>query len=707
MFLRRVALAWALLPALLPVVFLWPALSGRLVPAFRDQSDFFYPSHRYTAARLLRREVPLWNSLSGNGESWIANGQNEIFYPPSLLFLMRNGARAAGLFLFFHFAASYLLFFGFLRARDQTVSSAAAGSALFSLSGAAVSLSIYWNHFAALAWLPALAWGAQLGLKTRRQRAGFGAALALTLLAGSPEIALFGLIVSALLFVLQWHAEEAARVETGDTRVRQARALAIAAVSGGLLSAIGLFPFLAALPRAAARSSIPGGGLWLAQLPSAIAAASLSQPPWLPAGSGFLQTLYVSLPVFAIAAAAFLLPDRRKEKLLWAGLAAAAVLLALLPARLPFRYPAKFIVLALFAVSLLAAEGFEALRFAPASRQRRLAAAGLAAATALAGLLLTRTPAEKATVAAAGALAALAALDNSVVRRGVALGLAAPLLAAHLAAAALPLPRLAPLAAFEKPPRAPHGKVLTSQDPLLSDWASAVLPSEESRVRRQVDSLEGYSNLPFGIAKARTASALPSAEEAIFARALDGAGNLTLPAAAAGCGEVRFPQGSGVARVLVSPTLSGAQFFFREKRATSPERALSEIVSGRFDFSRVVLVESPRGIRPSGKTMAVASTISEAPERVEYSVTLSRDAWLYRAQSWDPWWKARIDGRPVAIVRANGVFSAVFVPAGEHRVLWRYEPWPFYAGAFVSAFALLVVVGFSIFGEPPLRVRRS
>src|SRR5215470_18880851 len=101
---RRIAFLVAVFLALLPALPLWPVISGHVVPSFRDQSDFFYPSHRYTAGRLLQHEIPLWNPLSGNGESWIGNGQNEIFYPPALFFLMRNGASAAGLYLLFHFA---------------------------------------------------------------------------------------------------------------------------------------------------------------------------------------------------------------------------------------------------------------------------------------------------------------------------------------------------------------------------------------------------------------------------------------------------------------------------------------------------------------------------------------------------------------------------------------------------------------------------
>lgn len=705
MTVRRIALVWALLPSLLPAILLWGSLTGRAVPSFRDQSDFFYPMHRYTAQRLLARELPLWNALAGNGEPWIANGQNEIFYPPALSFLIRNGAVAVGIFLAFHFLAAYLLFFGFLRARDISPGAAAAGASLYAFSGVSVSFSVFWNHFAGAAWIPGMAWAAQLGLKTRRHRIGFATATAMALLAGSPEAALFGLLLSGLVFGLERSAEVRARLETGTTAVRRPGAFALAAAWGIAISAVELAPFLEGLRRGAARTSIVGGGASFRQILSLVVVPSASPTPWLPEGSRFLQTFYVSLPLLLAAAGAGLLPERKTEKRWWALTALAGLTLALLPIPVPFRYPAKLAWIFLFALALLAAEGIDALRFAPPSRGRKQLGIAFAAVALPAAVLLARTPAERGSLVLGAVLLAGAALDGSAARRGLLASGASAALAVHLLAAGLPLRRQASLATVEAPPRPAHGKVLTTQDEFLSDWSSAALPSEEGRVRRQIESLEGYTNLPFGIAKARTASALPSREEQIFTASLANVADLTKPAAAAGCGEVRFPEGETVARVIVRPTLSGASFFFREELAPVPERAFAAIASGRFDFHHILYVERAGGVGPPGRITALARTVSESAERIEYTATLSQAAWLFRAQSWDPWWTASLDGAPAEIVRANGIFSAVLVPAGEHRIVWRYRPWPFYAGAAVSILAILCCAWAALTGEPIPRRR--
>ena len=132
--------AAALVP---PLICLFPALALRQAPTFRDQGDFFFPLKLYTADRILRGELPLWNPLSGGGEPWLANLQSGVFYPPGLLFLLPSVALAAGLYLLFHFALAAFGMRAFLRGEAVSESAALAGSAAFAASGITASLSSY------------------------------------------------------------------------------------------------------------------------------------------------------------------------------------------------------------------------------------------------------------------------------------------------------------------------------------------------------------------------------------------------------------------------------------------------------------------------------------------------------------------------------------------------------------------------------------
>lgn len=705
---RKIGSLVALAPALFSIVLFWPALSGKFVPSFRDQSDFFYPSHLYTARRIRHGEIPLWNSLSGNGESWIGNGQNEIFYPPALLFLLANGALACGLFLVFHFFISFLLFFGFVRARGLTPASASLGAAVWSLSGAAVSFSAYWNHFAAMAWIGGMAWAAQLGLKTRRQRAAFSVSLALTLLAGSPEMALFGLILSAVVFEICRREEKRRRLQDGTTAVARRTSLAGAFGAGVALAAVELLPLMDSLTRCARRGSAIGGSATAGLFLSLGASPAVSRWPWFPQGAGFLQSLYLSLAVLALGVCALFLPERYGEKLLWWGVAIVAAGVSCFSFSFPFRFPSKCFALSLFALAILAAEGGEVLQFVGRWRPRLVAGSLLAGACAVGAFGLTGDRPEQWTLVAVGLLFAAAAAGSGLFRR-VAMLLGAVVLGAHLALAGFPLVRFAPLSEFAQLERPARGKVLTPPNAELAKWANRGLPNETWKVRRQIDALEGYTNLLFDLQLARTGSALIGQDQFLFQQAADAVANPLIPAAASGCHEVRFPVGDSLTTLPVAGSLSGPLFFFHEEPAPPPARALARINSGHFDFQHDLLVAGlPSSIPLAGgnAALALASEKSARPERLEYAVTLSRPAWLYRSQSWDPWWRATIDGKPARIFRADGVFSAVYISEGEHVVAWRYFPWPFYAGGIISALALLCLIYLWLAG-PPLRELRG
>jgi len=160
----------------------------------------------------------------------------------------------------------------------------------------------------------------------------------------------------------------------------------------------------------------------------------------------------------------------------------------------------------------------------------------------------------------------------------------------------------------------------------------------------------------------------------------------------------------------VPKTLSGAAFFSTAGVESDFRVALLRAMSPGFDPLTTLLVgEKPAGAPAPGaatRGIAVGSLISERPERLEYNVEVSDALWMYRAQSWDPWWIASVDGKRTPIVRANGVFSAIVVPKGEHRVVWQYRPLPFYAGAAISAAGLLVLLFWSLAGEPVVRTKR-
>ncbi len=77
---------------------------------------------------------------------------------------------------------------------------------------------------------------------------------------------------------------------------------------------------------------------------------------------------------------------------------------------------------------------------------------------------------------------------------------------------------------------------------------------------------------------------------------------------------------------------------------------------------------------------------------------------LVLADAWFPGWKAALDGIPTKILRGDLLVRAVPIPAGQHQVVFRYDPLSFRLGAKVSGVAL--VMAFLVGLAGPLLRRR-
>ena len=83
--------------------------------------------------------------------------------------------------------------------------------------------------------------------------------------------------------------------------------------------------------------------------------------------------------------------------------------------------------------------------------------------------------------------------------------------------------------------------------------------------------------------------------------------------------------------------------------------------------------------------------VNYQPERVEITARLASAGWLVLADTFYPGWQAAIDGRPVEITPANLLFRAVELPAGQHTIVFEFNPRSVWLGAMISGVALAVV----------------
>jgi hypothetical protein len=80
------------------------------------------------------------------------------------------------------------------------------------------------------------------------------------------------------------------------------------------------------------------------------------------------------------------------------------------------------------------------------------------------------------------------------------------------------------------------------------------------------------------------------------------------------------------------------------------------------------------------------------PNQLKVHVSAQRPAMLVLSETFYPAWRAYVDGLPAHIYRANYLFRAVAIPAGEHQVEMRYESASFQLGLLISGGTLIVVL---------------
>jgi hypothetical protein len=124
--------------------------------------------------------------------------------------------------------------------------------------------------------------------------------------------------------------------------------------------------------------------------------------------------------------------------------------------------------------------------------------------------------------------------------------------------------------------------------------------------------------------------------------------------------------------------------------AVTPEGMWRAVASPGWDPRRRAAVVGLRAPVRGGPGRV--GLVAEGPGVERWAVDAPRGGFLRVGANHDPGWSARIDGRPVPVLRADGPFRGVVVPPGRHTVVFRYRNRPAERGR-MAAVAALVVLG--------------
>ncbi len=712
-----------------------------------DAVEVFHPDLEWARGVIRAGSLPLWDPYVFGGWPVFASQQTAMLYPLNWLAFVLPFWPALGIIAALKVLVAGLGTWWLSRRLGQGRAAALLAAVTYSVC----SCMVIWlehPHTNVYALLPWLLGAIDLVCARRRARdAGAVAAIVgLCLLGGHPE-STFIAGLAGIPFALVCLAGTVEAAERRRGLLLLAGAVALGAAAGAVM----LAPFVELATQAPRLARGGGGGLPDVSLLSVFLPDRWGRPDGGFAVTGPVnyaeRTFYVGVLPLMLAVAGLHRPRGRRQPFFVGLLVAGLVLAVHVPVvtdavdELPgFAYVdlTRTLILASLSLAVLAGFGLERLLGADRREQRvMLALAGLVGVVPMVWLVvhagalhafprfsdfvpnlwarsssLAQTAAAAATrwlVLALAALGVLALLvgERRPGRARAALGLAVALAAADLltinqgynpaiaAARAQPAPTPTIVAAL-----AGQGSGRTS------GFSEYLIPNVGSRYGLRdprghgLPALGRYLALWARLGGKGFQATRVDPRDPRSAQLLDDFGVTTVLTTAAGgtaaTTGLRLVARRSDGSVYRNPNALPRAFFASSWRALATERdalgAVAAIRPAHLLAAPVVEGVAPPSGPPAGGGGAVRFT-GDGGDRVSLEVDAPRAGYLVLLDSYYPGWRATVDGRDAAIHPANVAFRAVAVPAGRHRVVFRYLPRTVVAGGVVSGLAWIAILG--------------
>jgi hypothetical protein len=732
----------------------------------RDTTVVEVPVKKLTVQLLKEGNFALWTDAHGNGQPFLANPKNAVFYPTTWLYLILPLFTAFKLHYLIHVILGWLGLYVLCGSYSLSKKASFLGASLFAFSGMYLSSFEFYNHIAALAWMPWVLWLLHRDARPGRTRIIPLALLwALMILAGAPEFILMTLFLAA-----------GQAFFTAGAWKKKAGLTVLSLFLASLISAAQLLPSIELLGRTERAAQSAQWPLELVQL------FNLPFPHFLgndrePGHDDFWGwhlfdqqfPLYYSLYMGVGALLLFLFGlrkpwDRRRKIfllmffvffLLSCGRYSPFFFLyRFIPPLSSIRYPIKFFLGAVFCLSILAAFGFDRVTAAGKPGRKAVSFMAVAAGLGLPLFWLFKRP-------MIGILNKLFIIDRDAsfreLGRSVETGLV--LLAVYtlvffllhrlkgqgriLGWALIVLAVLDPAyhnryvnptvpASFYNKPPLPGGltapltiyrdelypplfkETMGDNVRLLGFFRKSIYPftwmGDGIRYVFNWDFYGTYSRR-FQDLKRATKKLLPIGQFKVL-KYIGCAALISYEPLFSRENAQRFQiEGISVWLERIAETGPSPSIAFRAVKAVTVKDKLEIFTAEAFDpleeiitEKNIILPESP------GNTDTKAGSVlvrKEIQGRGWYSVSLPREGLAVFPGNFAPGWHAWIDGRRTEVFEANLFAKGVLVPAGDHEIVLRYLPASFLWGVVISLASIgLISAGACLLGRRAKRRAR-
>ena len=133
---------------------------------------------------------------------------------------------------------------------------------------------------------------------------------------------------------------------------------------------------------------------------------------------------------------------------------------------------------------------------------------------------------------------------------------------------------------------------------------------------------------------------------------------------------------------------------------TSPDSALFGLSKTNLKSTALILGEGLKSKRYSGT--GSISLLNYKANELTYEFNSKSEEFAIFSEVFYTGWNAYIDGKLVDHVRANYVLRGLEIPAGKHKIVFKFEPSLYTTGeriALISSILVLLLFGFTVYKE--------
>jgi len=340
----------------------------------RDSTVLEIPARQLGIKLLKEGNFALWTDAYGNGQPFLANPKHAVFYPSTLLYLILPFFLAFKMHYILHFALAWLGIYLLGKSFALSKEASFLGATVFVFSGVFLSSVEFYNHTAAICWMPWIL--LVLAGETKQYIAKLiklAVLWTLLILAGSP----FVIIITVLFSLMQI-------VFFRLTRVRKSSLLVLSLIIALLLSSVQILPSSELFKRGSRDNS--EAGIWSLE---AIQIFNFVFPHFLgndrepghddywgnhlfDKGLPLYYSLYLGFGVFILAFFGLRKPLEHRHRIFICGFVLFLLmafgaftplfwLFNKIPPFSAIRYPVKYLIGVTFSLAMLASLGYDRL----------------------------------------------------------------------------------------------------------------------------------------------------------------------------------------------------------------------------------------------------------------------------------------------------------------------------------------------------------